>query len=165
MAKRTADQLGVAERDRSRGVVGKEFLFVGDDEDARKIYFEYEESVEASGGGAAAVEEKVVETPKPLSVVVQGGEAAVVVPATTATATIPAVAAIIAQPGLLAAQEEVEDVPITPIDFIVPMVALTLRKSVERVSTSDSVRVLSAGQSSPLASSRLYTMLTSKKKH
>ncbi|KAK3693106.1 putative fatty acid synthase alpha subunit FasA [Podospora appendiculata] len=124
MAKKTADKL-VGATDQAQANV-REFLFIGNNDDARNINFEYD-------GIPAPIEIALRDT--------ASSSTAAPAPA-LAPVTVP-----VSAPVAVASQEPVADVDVDPTDIILALVAQKLRRSIDKVPPTDSIRTLSAGQS------------------
>ncbi|KAI1171721.1 hypothetical protein F4777DRAFT_593474 [Nemania sp. FL0916] len=129
LARKSADKL-VGERDLLRSV-NRQFLFAGDDNDFRKITYEYDsESMELRDTSNA--------------------------PSTQSTATVPDNIPDVSQstaspitniPQASSVQPTVADVDLTPTNIILALVAQKLKKAFDEIPVETSVRSLSAGKS------------------
>ncbi|KAK7743290.1 hypothetical protein SLS53_004375 [Cytospora paraplurivora] len=144
MAKKTAEKM-VGDKDKANSTL-REFLFIGNDEEARKVKYEYD-SVPLPPSTEILHEIHVNSGSKtpPSSTSPTAIK--------TTTTTTPAVADIAPTPDTVfhlppsGIQEVVADVDVTPTDIILSLVAHKLRREIDRVPVSDSIRTLSAGKS------------------
>ncbi|KAI0384967.1 putative fatty acid synthase alpha subunit FasA [Hypomontagnella monticulosa] len=130
MAKKSAKRL-VGEQDLARSIE-REFLNITDPDDARKIYYEYDENSSAAEAASA----KDGPTPPPV--------APVKIVATPIQAPVAAPVAVVSAP--IAAASTV-DKDFTPTDVILSLVAQKLRRAFDEVSLSESIQNLSGGKS------------------
>lgn len=143
MAKKTANKL-VGDKDQAQANV-REFLFIGNNEDARNIRFEYDSMPAPSlSGGQDDSKTSSNELPP------VGNNNKTPAIAEVAPAPSPAPAPIAQPLPPSGSQEVVTDVDITPTDIILSIVAQKLRRGIERVPVDDSIRTLSAGEFKPL---------------
>lgn len=145
MAKKMANKL-VGDKDQAQANV-REFLFIGNNDDARNIRFEYD-SMPAPSTSEGQDDNKTSSNELPPA----GNNNRTPAIAEVAPAPAPAPAPTpIAQPlPPSGSQEVVADVDITPTDIILSIVAQKLRRGIERVPVNDSIRTLSAGEFKPL---------------
>ncbi|KAK9421815.1 putative beta-ketoacyl-[acyl-carrier-protein] synthase I [Seiridium unicorne] len=152
MAKKTSEKL-VGERDQAQSKA-REFLFIGNDDDARNIRFEYENMPEPTLAQAALKDKDGSKTPSTPSTPPESKINTPAVPAVTAAAAAaaaaapaPASAPVARPPPSGSGAQEVADVDITPTDIILSLVAHKLKRGIDRVPVNDSVRTLCAGKS------------------
>ncbi|KAK3332936.1 putative fatty acid synthase alpha subunit FasA [Cercophora scortea] len=146
MAKKTADKL-VGATDQAQANV-REFLFIGNNDDARNINFEYDGipppiEITSTLGDTTSSTSSSSGAPTPAESTA-GGDTPAVTAAAPAAAPVPVPVAV---PVAVASQEPVADVDVDPTDVILALVAQKLRRSIDKVPATDSIRTLSAGQS------------------
>ncbi|KAI0429226.1 putative fatty acid synthase alpha subunit FasA [Xylaria sp. FL1042] len=126
MAKKSAKKL-VGEKDVAQSIE-REFLSITNLDDARKIYYDYEENDTSTAKTEPTASIPSQPTP-PVAVI-----APVQVPATPPPAAAPTPSAIV-------------DTELTPIDIILALVAQKLRRAFDEVPLSESIQALSNGKS------------------
>ncbi|KAI1190267.1 hypothetical protein F5B17DRAFT_106590 [Nemania serpens] len=128
LAKKSADKV-VGEKDLLHSIT-REFLFTGDENDFRKITYEYESDV-------------AQETTKPATPIPQ--------PKAQEPAKVPEAAKAPVTPAIPAqsapAQAVVADVDLTPTEIILAIVAQKFKKVFDEIPKETSIRTLSAGKS------------------
>ncbi|KAJ8119547.1 hypothetical protein ONZ43_g3525 [Nemania bipapillata] len=130
LAKKSADKI-VGEKDLLNSI-NRDFLFTGDENDFRKITYEYESGSTASH---PAINPEPP-TPQPVSDAPKKAPDVVKAPVNV---TVPAQAPI--------AQATVADVDLMPTDIILAIVAQKFRKAFDEIPVETSIRSLSAGKS------------------
>lgn len=127
LAKKSADKV-VGEKDLLHSIT-REFLFTGDENDFRKITYEYESDV-------------AQETTKPATPIPQ--------PKAQEPAKVPEAAKAPVTPAIPAqsapAQAVVADVDLTPTEIILAIVAQKFKKVFDEIPKETSIRTLSAGK-------------------
>ncbi|KAI0523889.1 putative fatty acid synthase alpha subunit FasA [Xylaria bambusicola] len=126
MAKKSARKL-VGERDVAQGIE-REFLSITNVDDARKIYYDYDENTTTS---SAAKNEPPSSQPSPKPSPPVADAAPVPVP--------------VAPP--VAAAGSIVDTPLTPTDIILTLVAQKLRRAYDEVPLGETIQALSGGKS------------------
>ncbi|KAI0185020.1 hypothetical protein EV127DRAFT_373822 [Xylaria flabelliformis] len=127
MAKKSAKKL-VGAKDIAQGIE-REFLSITNADDARKIYYDYEE--ESAPKEEAATSAHPQPSPAtPIAIPVQISQ-----PPPAAVAALPPIAATTV------------DKPLTPADVVVALVAQKLRRAFDEVPLSESIQALSGGKS------------------
>ncbi|ROW15152.1 hypothetical protein VPNG_03026 [Cytospora leucostoma] len=143
MAKKTADK-SVGDKDKANSTL-REFLFIGNDEEARKIKYEYDSMPPSKT--EITHEDNInsgSKTSTSFSSPMEDKTTTTTTPAVAKVAPTPAPVVHLPPSGI---QEVVADVDVTPTDIILSLVAHKLRRGIDRVPVSDSIRTLSAGKS------------------
>ncbi|ORY55258.1 putative fatty acid synthase alpha subunit FasA [Pseudomassariella vexata] len=136
MAKKTAAR-NVRERDMAHATE-RDFLFVGDSADARRIYFEYDDARDDSSVEAAAPPtQNTSAAANKVPPVSAPGPALAAVPDTAVGLPV----------SITLVPTETLDVGLSPTDIILTVVAQKLRRGFDETPLKDSIRTLSAGKS------------------
>ncbi|KAJ3579754.1 hypothetical protein NPX13_g812 [Xylaria arbuscula] len=131
MAKKSARKL-VGEKDVAQGIE-REFLSITNLDDARKIYYDYEENSPSSAVKTEPIPSEPSNTAPP--------PVAVAAPVPLPVAPPVAAAAPVVSAG------SIVDTPLTPTDIILALVAQKLRRSFDEVPLGESIQALSGGKS------------------
>ncbi|KAK8093877.1 fatty acid synthase alpha subunit FasA [Apiospora hydei] len=126
MAKKSAKAL-VSDQDMARSVE-REYLNINNPDDARKIYYEYDENTKATETVSAAPAAPAVQAPMAAPVKVPDAPPVAIVPVPTAPGTI-------------------VDKDLSPTDIILTLVAQKLRRAFDEVPVGDTIQGLSGGKS------------------
>ncbi|KAK6825642.1 3-oxoacyl-synthase [Apiospora arundinis] len=137
MAKKSAKAL-VMQRDTARSVE-REYLNINNPDDARKIYFEYDESTPAKAESASTSASKSeAPTPPPAQ-----APAVKANPAPAKVAEAPSVSIV----PVPTAPDSVVDKDLSPTDIILTLVAQKLRRAFDEVPIGETIQGLSGGKS------------------
>ncbi|KAI1428071.1 putative fatty acid synthase alpha subunit FasA [Xylaria sp. FL1777] len=131
MAKKSAKKL-VGEKDLAQSIE-REFLSITNLDDARKIYYDYEENESSSSAKAEPI---ISASPQPDPLVVV---------APVQTPTTPPVA--VPPPALAPTASAIIDAALTPTDIVIALVAQKLRRAFDEVPLGESIQALSNGKS------------------
>ncbi|KAI3333105.1 putative fatty acid synthase alpha subunit FasA [Ustulina deusta] len=131
MAKKSAKKL-VGEKDIAQSIE-REFLSITNLDDARKIYYDYEDNDSSSAAKPEAITSAPSQPTPPPAAVVAPVQVLATPPATVA-APAPTASAIV-------------DTALTPIDIVLALVAQKLRRAFDEVPLGESIQALSGGKS------------------
>ncbi len=130
MAKKSAKKL-VGEKDIAQSIE-REFLSITNLDDARKIYYDYEDNDSSSAAKPEAITSAPSQPTPPPAAVVAPVQVLATPPATVA-APAPTASAIV-------------DTALTPIDIVLALVAQKLRRAFDEVPLGESIQALSGGK-------------------